>query len=153
MLTADSYAPHIPSTTNHPFSAMQAEDLKYAKTHEWVAISEEGDKKIATMGLSQFALDALTDLVFMELPEVGAQIKPGEPCCEIESVKAVSDIYSPVEGQVVEVNKGLPDRLETLGEDPYNDGWIARIEMSSDAGLADLLDHAAYEKMCQEEQH
>jgi glycine cleavage system H protein len=130
---------------------MNPEQLRFAKSHEWVSLSEESGDKIATIGISKFAVEALTDLVFMELPKVGQQVTPGEPCCEIESVKAVSDIYSPVEGEVVEVNEGLPDRLETIGDDPYGSGWIARIKLSSDAGLDDMMDYAAYEKMCQEE--
>ncbi len=129
---------------------MKPEELKYAKSHEWVSISDEGGNQIATIGLSKFAIEALTDLVFMELPTIGQQVKPGEACCEIESVKAVSDIYSPVEGEVIAINEGLPDRLETLDSDPYGEGWIAKIKIASDAGASDLMDHATYEKMCQE---
>lgn len=132
---------------------MNPESLLYAKSHEWVDISESGGDKIATVGISKFAVDALTDLVFMELPTVGRQVKPQEAFCEIESVKAVSDVYSPVEGEVIEVNESLPDNLETFSDDPYEAGWIAKIKLTSDAGLADLLDHAAYTKVCEEEAH
>ena len=129
------------------------ENLLYAKTHEWVAVAEEAGEKVATIGISAFAVEALTDLVFMELPEVGRQVKPGESICEIESVKAVSDMYSPVEGEVIAVNESLPDQLETLSEDPYTAGWIAKIKLSSDTALADLMDQAAYTKACEEEAH
>lgn len=129
---------------------MKPEELKFAKTHEWVAVSEEDGARIATIGISAFAVEALTDLVFIELPTVGKQVEAEQPFCEVESVKAVSDIYSPVDGAVVAVNTALPDALETLGSDPYGAGWIAKIKISDDAGLANLVDFAAYEKQCQE---
>jgi glycine cleavage system H protein len=129
---------------------VKPEELKFAKTHEWVAVSEEGGAKIATIGISAFAVEALTDLVFIELPAVGKQVEAEQPFCEVESVKAVSDIYSPVDGEVVAVNTALPNALETLGSDPYGTGWIAKIKITDDAGLANLLDFAAYEKQCQE---
>lgn len=126
---------------------MKPEDLKFAKTHEWVAL--DGD--VATVGISAFAVEALTDLVFMELPAVGKQVEPEEPMCEVESVKAVSDVYAPVAGEVIEVNESLPDNLEVLGEDPYEKGWIAKIKLAAGAGIDHLMDHAAYEKQCAEE--
>lgn len=132
---------------------MNPETLLYAKTHEWVSLSDEDGAKIATMGISKFAVEALTDLVFMELPKVGQQVKPQQPCCEIESVKAVSDVYSPVEGEVVAVNSTLPDNLEILNDDPYGAGWICKIRLASDQGLSSLMDHAAYQKSCDEEAH
>ncbi len=130
---------------------MNPETLLYAKTHEWIHIADDGGAKVATIGISAFAVEALTDLVFMELPEVGRDVKPGDSICEIESVKAVSDLYSPVEGKVLEVNKPLPDSLETLSDDPFGKGWIAKIQLTSDAGLSDLMDHAAYQAACKEE--
>lgn len=132
---------------------MNPETLLYAKTHEWVSLDEEDGARVATVGISAFAVEALTDLVFMELPQVGRQVKPQESICEIESVKAVSDLYSPVEGEVVAVNESLPDKLETLSDDPYGGGWICKIKLTSDAGLDDLMDHAAYQKVCAEESH
>ncbi|MEM1305090.1 MAG: glycine cleavage system protein GcvH, partial [Planctomycetota bacterium] len=102
------------------------------------------------VGISAFAVEALTDLVFMELPKVGATVEPEQSFCEVESVKAVSDIYAPVAGEVTAVNEGLPDTLEVLGEDPYEQGWIAKIKMTGDKPDT-LLDHAAYEKLCAEE--
>ncbi len=132
---------------------MQPQDLLYAKTHEWVHVREDGPDRFATIGISHFAVEALTDLVFLELPEVGRQVKAGESFGEIESVKAVSDLYSPVTGEVIEVNAGLPDKLETFQDDPYGDAWIAKIKITDEAGLAELMDHAAYQKQCAEEGH
>ena len=133
---------------------MKPEDLLYAKTHEWVHVETDASgAKIATLGVSDFAVEALTDLVFIELPEVGREVRAGESFCEIESVKAVSDLYAPVDGKLVAVNDALSDDLETLGNDPYGKGWIAKIEIADDAGLAELMDHATYQKQCQEEAH
>ena len=126
-------------------------DLSFSKTHEWVSVTQDGDDRVATVGISAFAVEALTDLVFMELPEVGRQVAAEEPFCEVESVKAVSDIYAPVAGEVVSVNEALPDALETLSEDPYGAGWIAKIKISDDAGLASLMDYNAYQKQCDEQ--
>ncbi|HEX6962905.1 MAG TPA: glycine cleavage system protein GcvH [Lacipirellula sp.] len=128
---------------------MKPEDLKYAKTHEWVAV--EGD--VATVGISAFAVEALTDLVFIELPKVGAQVAAEQPFCEVESVKAVSDVYAPVAGEVIEVNQTLPDRLEILSSDPFGEGWIAKIRISDDSNLRKLMDYKAYQKQCAEEGH
>ncbi len=131
---------------------MNAEQLLYAKTHEWVYVDTESEGgKIATMGLSAFALEALTDLVFVELPEVGRQLQAGEAFGEIESVKAVSDLYSPIAGEVVEVNQSLPDHLDTIGEDPYGAGWMVKIRIADPAALGELMDAAAYRKQCEEE--
>ena len=101
-----------------------AADMRFAKTHEWIRPEDGG---LATVGISAYAVEALTDLVFMQLPAVGRQVKAGESIGEIESVKAVSDIYAPVSGEIVEVNTALPGPLETLGKDPYGAGWIVRI--------------------------
>jgi glycine cleavage system H protein len=132
---------------------VKPENLLFAKTHEWVAVVSEGGQKVATIGLTAFAVEALTDLVFMELPKVGRQVKAQESFCEVESVKAVSDVYAPVAGEVVAVNESLPDNLENLSNDPYGDGWIARIKISDESGLKQLMDHAAYQKQCAEEAH
>jgi glycine cleavage system H protein len=129
------------------------EQLLFAKTHEWAGIADVGGTKVATVGISAFAVEALTDLVFMQLPSVGRKVKAGESLGEIESVKAVSDLYSPVDGEVVEVNTALPNKLETLNADPYGAGWIAKIKLTGDAAVKNLLDYAAYQKMCAEEQH
>ena len=118
-----------------------SEDLKYAESHEWVRV--DGDT--ATVGISDFAVKELTDLVYMELPAVGAAVKKGEGFGQVESVKAVSDLYAPVSGEVVEVNEELPDDLGRLSDDPYGSGWVAKIKMAEPAELDQLMDHAAYQ--------
>lgn len=132
---------------------MNPEKLLFAKTHEWVAVAEEDGQKTVTIGLSTFAVDALTDLVFIELPQVGRQVKAEEPFCEVESVKAVSDVYAPVTGEVVAVNDALPDALETLSNDPYGEGWIAKIRVADEAALAGLMDYETYQRQCDHEAH
>jgi len=130
------------------------EKLLYATTHEWVHLdNDDRGQKVATVGISAFAVEALTDLVFMQLPEVGRKLQAGDVFGEIESVKAVSDLYSPVAGEVVAVNQDLPNKLETLNADPYGAGWLVKIKLSSEEGLRNLLDHPAYQKQCAEEQH
>lgn len=126
---------------------MNQEELLYAPTHEWVHVGDDG---VATIGITDFAVEQLTDLVYMELPEVGATVTAAEEFGEVESVKAVSPMYSPVSGEVIEVNSGLPDNLEVLGTDAFGQGWIAKIKMSGDAPDS-LLDQAAYKKQCAEE--
>ncbi len=131
---------------------MKPEELLYSKTHEWVAVEAEGTgAKVATVGITAFALEALTDLVFVDLPQVGRKVKAGEPFAEIESVKAVSDIYSPVDGEIIAVNEALADRLEELSSDPYVNGWFVRIRVTDEAALARLSDYAAYQKQCEQE--
>ena len=133
---------------------MQPQELLYAKTHEWVHVDRDpAGQKIATVGISHFAVEALTDLVYIELPAVGRRVKAGESFGEVESVKAVSDLYSPVGGEIIEVNGSLTDRLDQLHDDPYSAGWIVKIKMSDESGLANLLDHKAYQKQCAEEGH
>jgi len=133
---------------------MAKENLLYSKTHEWVRVeAAPGGGKIATVGLTAFALELLTDLVHVELPAKGRAVKAAEPFGEIESVKAVSDLYSPIDGTVVEVNPSVAGNLEHLAEDPYKAGWFIKIKIGDEAGLADLLDEAAYKKQCEEEQH
>jgi glycine cleavage system H protein len=131
-----------------------AQNLLYAKTHEWTRVETgPGGGKIAVVGLTTFALELLTDLVHIELPKTGAMVKAGEPFGEIESVKAVSDLYSPVDGEVVAANQAVADNLEHLAEDPYEKGWFVKIKIANEAALANLLDEAAYKKQCEEEQH
>ena len=132
--------------------AFSPQQLRYSKTHEWVRVeTDAGGRKTVTVGLSDFAIKTLTDLVFIELPAVGRQVSAGQSMGEVESVKAVSDIYSPVDGEVAEVNAAIPQHLETLSKDPYGEGWLVRIRMANDAGLSQLLDYAAYQKQCEEE--
>ncbi|MEY3032862.1 MAG: hypothetical protein RLZZ622_1337 [Planctomycetota bacterium] len=123
---------------------------RYAKSHEWARREDDGT---VTVGVSAYAVEALTDLVFMQLPEVGAMVKAGESFGEIESVKAVSDLYAPVSGEVVAVNTELPGRLETLGEDPYGSGWVIRIQPADVGQLETLLDQAAYDALVGGESH
>jgi glycine cleavage system H protein len=128
-----------------------SEDLLFSKTHEWVRVeSDASGAKIATVGISAFAVEALTDLVYIELPQAGRQVAAGEPFGEIESVKAVSDLYSPVAGQIIEVNTAIIDHLDRLSADPYQAGWLVKIKLSDEAGLRELLDPAAYQKQCEE---
>ena len=129
-------------------------DRLYSKTHEWVRVeAASSGEKLAIVGLTDFALEALTDLVFVGLPEVGQAVRAGKPFGEIDSVKADSDLYSPVDGEVVEVNAALAANLEHLAKDPYETGWFIKIKISNEAGLAELLDEATYKKQCEEEQH
>jgi glycine cleavage system H protein len=133
---------------------VKPEKLLYAKTHEWVAIEPDATGgKVATIGISAFALEALTDLVYIELPKVGRSLKAGEAFGEIESVKAVSDLYSPVDGTVVAVHESLPNELESLPADPYGKGWIVKVKLSDESSLSNLMDFAAYQKQCAEEGH
>lgn len=127
-----------------------AADLKFAKTHEWVRPESGG---VVTVGISSYAVEALTDLVFMQLPAVGRKVKAGESFGEIESVKAVSDLYAPISGEIVEVNSALPGKLETLGKDPYGEGWVARIKPDNPAELDGLLDRTAYDALVGSQPH
>jgi glycine cleavage system H protein len=127
-----------------------AADLKFAKSHEWLRPEAGG---LVTVGISSYAVEALTDLVFMQLPAVGKKVKAGESIGEIESVKAVSDIYAPVSGEVVEVNAALPSHLETLGKDPYGDGWIVRIRPDNPQEADQLLNQAAYDALVAGQSH
>ena len=128
---------------------MNAEELMYCPTHEWVSTTEENGETVATVGISAFAVEQLTDLVYMELPSVGNQVTAGQEFGEVESVKAVSPLYSPVSGEVIAVNDELADQLETLNDDPYTAGWIMKVKLSG--ALPDnLLDFAAYQKQCAE---
>lgn len=129
---------------------MKPEQLLYAPTHEWAAVTEEGGSKVATIGITAFAVEQLTDLVYMELPAVGKKLAVGDEFGNVESVKAVSPLYSPVAGEVIAVNTTLPDQLETLNSDPYGQGWILKLKITDEAGLGKLLDYAAYQKQCEE---
>ncbi len=116
------------------------EGLKYSKEHEWVLV--EGTN--ATIGITEYAQEELGDIVFVELPEVGEKIVKDDPFGAVESVKAVSDIYAPVSGAVVETNEILPDNPETINDDPYGDGWMVRVELSDIDDLKDLMDADEY---------
>ena len=114
---------------------------RYAKSHEWARLENDGT---VTVGISAYAVEALTDLVFMQLPEVGATVTAGESFGEIESVKAVSDLYAPVSGEIVEVNENLGEGPEIVNQDPYGEGWLCEIEMSDPAELDAMMDANAY---------
>ena len=130
---------------------MTPEQLRYTKTHEWAHVQPgPGGDKIVTVGITAFAIEALTDLVFIELPPVGRKVQAGKPFGEVESVKAVSDLYCPVTGEIVEVNAAVPDNLELLGKDPYGAGWLIKVKVTDESALAGLMDYAAYQKQCQE---
>ena len=130
---------------------MKLEELLYADTHEWVLVEDQDAAKIATVGISKFAVEQLTDLVYIELPSVGTETQAGKEFGEVESVKAVSPLYSPVDGEVVEVNESLKDALETLNDDAYSGGWMIKVRLSDEASLSKLMDHAAYEQQCADE--
>lgn len=130
---------------------MDPNDLLYAESHEWLAILDEDGQKTYRLGISDFAVEALTDIVYLKLPEVGRTFKPQEALGEVESVKAVSDIYSPAHIEVTEVNDELPDNLHWLSEDPYGKGWIAVGKLLDDSGLSGLMDHDSYQKQIAEE--
>ena len=110
-------------------------DLKYASSHEWVNV--EGDTAI--IGISDHAQDELTELVFIELPEIGRELAAGDPCAVVESVKTASDIYAPVSGRVIETNDTLDTEPGTVNEDPYGDGWFFKIRLANPKELDDLL--------------
>ncbi|HHW19135.1 MAG TPA: glycine cleavage system protein GcvH [Firmicutes bacterium] len=124
-------------------------NLKYTKTHEYARV--EGNK--AYVGITNYAQDQLGDIVFVELPEVGRELKAGEIFATVESVKAVSDCYAPVSGKVVEVNEKVADSPELLNKDPHGEGWICAIEMSDPSELENLMDNVAYEKHASEGGH
>ena len=115
-------------------------DLKYASSHEWVNV--EGDTAI--IGISDHAQDELTELVFIELPEIGRELAAGDPCAVVESVKTASDIYAPVSGQVIETNDALDTEPGTVNEDPYGDGWFFKVRLSNPEEINDLLSDEEY---------
>ncbi len=123
------------------------EELKYTQTHEW--IRDNGDGSV-TVGITDHAQGQLGDIVFVEVPELGRQLENAEECAVIESVKAASDIYSPVAGEVVEINENLADTPEIINQQPYEDGWLFRVQL--DGQLDDsLLDADAYQALVSEE--
>lgn len=116
------------------------EGLKYSKEHEWVLV--EGSN--ATIGITEYAQEELGDVVYVELPEVGEKVVKDDPFGAVESVKAVSDVYAPVSGTVIEVNDVLPENPETINDDPYGDGWMIRVELADKDDLKDLMDADEY---------
>ena len=125
------------------------EDLRYTKEHEWAR--DDGDGRIR-VGITDYAQDALGDVVYVDLPEVGTEVTAGEAFGEVESTKSVSDLYAPISGTVIERNGSLEDRPEAVNESPYSDGWLIAIEASEAGQLQQLLDAAAYSAFVQEVQ-
>ena len=123
-------------------------DLKYAASHEWALIDTEG---VVTVGISDHAQESLGDVVFVELPELGARLDAGEEAGVVESVKAASDIYAPVSGEVVAVNENLDEGPELVNVDPYGDGWFYKVQASDVSELDALLGADDYAALCQEE--
>lgn len=119
------------------------EELRYSSDHEWVKV--EGDR--VRIGITDYAQDALGDVVFVQIPELGAKVTPGAGVSEVESTKSVSDIYAPVSGEVVEVNNDLETNPERINEDPYGDGWICVIALDDAAEVEQLLDAEAYRQL------
>lgn len=126
---------------------MNPEDLKYHKEHTWVKVSG----KKATVGITDYAQDALGDIVYIDLPEADTEVEASTEMSEIESTKATSAVIAPVSGAIIEVNEKLADSPEIINEDPYGKGWIAVIEMSNESELEDLMDAGDYEKYIEEE--
>ncbi len=122
-------------------------DLKYTKDHEWLKLLDGGE---AIVGITEFAQNSLGDITFVEVPEVGDSFSAGESFGVVESVKAASDLYMPVDGEVVEVNEALEDSPESVNSSPYEDGWILKIKISDPASLDELLDAAAYEEIAKD---
>ncbi len=126
------------------------DDRRYTDQHEWALVQgTDGAATVVRVGITDHAQDALGDIVFVQLPEVGAEVTPGNPIGEVESTKSVSDVYSPVAGVVSAVNEALTDTPETVNADPYGQGWLVEITVSGNGGdpTADLLDAAAYQAL------
>ena len=126
---------------------MNPEDLKYSEEHEWLRM--EGDD--AVIGITHFAQDSLGDVVFVELPEVGSDVEQFQKMGEIESVKAVSDLYSPVGGRVIEVNDSLVDSPELVNDSPYEDGWMLRVEVADSSEIERLMSASEYDALIESE--
>jgi len=124
------------------------EDLKYATTHEWVSIDDDG---MALIGISDHAQSALGDIVFVELPEIGIEVAAKDEVAVVESVKAASDIYSPLSGEIVEINEALLVSPETVNSSPYENGWIYKLKPRNEAELDDLVDADTYADLCDDD--
>lgn len=124
------------------------DELRYATSHEWIRIEDDGN---ASVGISDHAQDALGDIVFVELPEPGTSVNAKDEVAVVESVKAASDIYSPVSGSIIAVNETLLDAPETVNSSPYENGWFFKIKVSDAAELEELMDTEGYSEHCEEE--
>ena len=125
-------------------------ELRYSKSHEW--LRDEGDGSV-TIGITDHAQELLGDLVFVDLPEVGAKVEAGKDCAVVESVKAASDVYSPVSGEVIDVNQALDGSPETINEDAFGNGWMFKVKLDDVSELDGLLDVDAYDALVAEEEH
>lgn len=123
-------------------------ELKYASSHEWARLEEDGT---VTVGITEHAQQALGDVVFVEAPDVGTVLAAGDEAGVVESVKAASDIYAPISGEVIEINEALADEPETVNADPYHDGWFFKLQPSDVSELENLLDAEAYQAQCDDE--
>jgi len=124
------------------------DDLKYTTSHEWVKVDDDGT---ATVGISDHAQDALGDIVFIDLPEPDTQVSAKDEVAVVESVKAASDIYAPITGEIIAINEKLVDAPETVNTDPYDEGWFFKIKPDDENELSELLDAEAYKEICVEE--
>jgi glycine cleavage system H protein len=126
---------------------MDPKSLRFTPTHEWVSLQDE----VATVGISKFAVDQLSDLTLIELPAVGTRLAAGKSFGEVESVKSVSDLYAPLDGEVIEVNNELTGNVQLLSDDPYGAGWLIKMRVADPSAVSGLMDHDAYEKRVAEE--
>ena len=125
-------------------------ELKYAKTHEWTRVNDDGS---VTVGISDNAQDQLGDMVFIELPEVGQTVTAAEACAVVESVKAASDVYAPIGGEIMEVNERLAETPEAVNQDAFGEGWLFRLQPADITEMAPLMDNDAYETFLASEAH
>ena len=125
-------------------------ELKYSKSHEWVRRESDGS---VTVGITDHAQDLLGDMVFVELPEPGRELQAGQECAVVESVKAASDVYCPISGEVVAVNEAISDSPELVNKEPYGEGWMMRIKPASAADMEALMDADAYQALIDSEEH
>ena len=125
-------------------------DLKFLKSHEWARVEDKGT---VTVGISDHAQGLLGDLVYVELPSVGDTVKAGTACAVVESVKAASDVYAPVSGEIIAINEALPDKPETINEDAYGDGWLFTLEIEDPEQLNELLGPDDYAELLEDEDH
>lgn len=126
------------------------EELRYTETHEWV--SKDHDKNVATIGITDYAQEQLGELVFVDLPEVGLRVAAGDDVCVLESVKAAADVFSPLSGTIIAINEDLEDAPGLVNTDPYQDGWLYKIEIKDIVEYDELLDKAGYQEYTMEEE-
>jgi glycine cleavage system H protein len=125
-------------------------ELKFTKSHEWVRINDDGS---VTVGITDHAQDLMGDMVYIELPEVGDEIAEGKECAVVESVKAASDIFAPLDGEVLEINETIAESPEIINQDPYEGGWMFRVQLGDDQNLDGLLDAKAYQEIIDSTEH